>query len=243
MRTFGFSTGSLALGDFYSALQMLNSTDTHLIELSALRERELPALESSFETLNLAQYEYISVHAPSRIAADNEQAVVASLKHIVNSKRWPIIVHPDAILRPDLWAGLNEYLVIENMDKRKPVGRTVHELARVFEIFPKAKLCVDLGHAQQVDPTMSEAALILKMFQSRLQQLHVSEVNSQSTHSRISINSILAFNRVSHLIPDCIPVILETPATQEEIPQQIAYANDALPPQHAASRVAYELSC
>jgi hypothetical protein len=243
MRTFGFSTGSLALGDFHLALQMLNNTGIHLIELSALRERELPILESSFEDLKLAQFEYVSVHAPSRISVNNEEAVVASLKHIVNRKHWPIIVHPDAILQPELWAGLGEHLVIENMDKRKAAGRTVHELERVFETFPDAKLCVDLGHSQQVDPTMSEAALILRRFQSRLQQLHVSEVNSHSTHSRISLNSILAFNRVSHLIPDCIPVILETPATQDEILQQIAYANDALPPQHAETRVAYELSC
>ena len=41
--------------------------------------------------------------------------------------RWPIIVHPDAIANFRLWEDFGEWLCIENMDKRKPIGRTVRK--------------------------------------------------------------------------------------------------------------------
>jgi len=72
------------------------------------------------------------------------------------------------------------------------------------EVLPRASLCFDIGHARQVDPTMSEAAAILQRYSARLRQLHVSEVNSQSKHDSLSFESILAFRRVSHLVFECL---------------------------------------
>jgi hypothetical protein len=48
---------------------------------------------------------------------------------------------------------------------------------------------------------MSEAIAILQRYSTRLRQLHVSEANSQSKHDPLSFESILAFRRVSHLVP------------------------------------------
>ena len=42
MSLFGFSTGALALGDFRRALELLQGVDADAVELSALREKELP---------------------------------------------------------------------------------------------------------------------------------------------------------------------------------------------------------
>jgi hypothetical protein len=39
---FGFSTGVLALGDFRRSLELLQGVDADAVELSALRETELP---------------------------------------------------------------------------------------------------------------------------------------------------------------------------------------------------------
>src|SRR5260370_9228481 len=100
------------------------------------------------------------------------------------------------------------------MDKRKPVGQTAKYLTRIFEMLPNASLCFDIGHARQVDPTMSEAWAILQLFRNRIKQLHVSEVNTQSKHDPISLESILAFQKVSHLLPADVPIILESKAEE-----------------------------
>jgi hypothetical protein len=97
---------------------------------------------------------------------------------------------------------------------------------------PEASFCFDIGHARQVDPTMSEAALILRRFGSRLKQLHVSEVNTKSSHDRLTVASINACNKVYHLIPDQIPIILETPVSPNNIDAEIASAHLGLPAQH-----------
>jgi hypothetical protein len=77
---------------------------------------------------------------------------------------------------------------------------------------------------------MSEAWTIPQLFHNRIKQLHVSEVNTQSTHDRLSIESVLAFRRVSHLLPADAPIILESRAEETEINEEIQNALDALNP-------------
>src|SRR5438132_11982217 len=101
----------------------------------------------------------------------------------------------------------------------------------MFSEFPDASFCCDLGHARQVDPTMAEATTILQRFGDRLVQLHVSEVNTKSSHDPLSIASIKAFNKIYQLIPDSVPVILETPVQPNDIEAEIAHVRSALPPQ------------
>src|SRR5260370_24362277 len=110
------------------------------------------------------------------------------------------------------------------MDKRKAAGRAARELAVIFERLPEARLCFDIGHARQFDSTMTEAYLILKEFGSRLCQVHVSEVNTRSKHDPLSYAAIRAFREVAHLIPDEVPLILETPISEAEMHAEIAKA-------------------
>jgi hypothetical protein len=56
----------------------------------------------------------------------------------------------------------------------------------------------------------------------------VSEVNSQSKHDPLSFESILAFRRVSHLVPENVPVILESRVDQDGIDAEIQNARKAL---------------
>ena len=51
---------------------------------------------------------------------------------------------------------------------------------------------------------------MLEGFRDKLCQLHVSEVNSQSKHDPISREVAIAFEVVSLLIPEDVPVILES---------------------------------
>jgi len=229
MRRFGFSTGALAKGDFGKALEMLRGKNAAVIELSALREEELPALLDRLNDLELSQFQYVSLHAPSSIRSGSELKIALQLRVAVH-RGWPIIVHPDIICDFGIWRDFGAQLCVENMDARKPTGRSANELTRIFAALPAASFCCDLGHARQVDPTMAEATEILKRFGSRLKQLHMSEVNAKSTHDRLSLASVSAFSKIFHLIPDDVPVVLETPVSPSEIETELAHAREALPP-------------
>ena len=229
MKCIGFSTGALARGDFHGALRMLSDKKVNAVELSALRQEELAPLVQQLGRLDLSRFRYISFHAPSAMEKSYEPAALALLEQVA-ARKWPIIVHPDAMHTPSAWACLGDCLCIENMDKRKPIGQTALDLAKFFEALPNARLCFDIGHARQVDPTMSEAWAILQRFRNRIKQLHVSEVNTQSKHDPISLESILAFQKVSQLVPADVPIILESRVEESEINEEIECALAALNP-------------
>jgi hypothetical protein len=209
MRPIGFSTGAIAKGDFRRALELMAPFRLPAVELSALRLHELPCLAEAANDLDLAGYRYISVHAPSQFAPADEGRV-ASLLAGLAERGWTIVLHPDVIFSDALWLDFGDKLLIENSDKRKSVGRTAVEMASLFGRFPNARFCFDVGHARQVDPTMNEAYLILQHCGSRLGQLHISEVNFYSRHDPLSAAAIEATRRIAHLVPEQVPVILET---------------------------------
>ncbi len=228
MRPIGFSTGALALSDFRLALEELEGQPVDSIELSALRYPELRPLLDALETLPLASYKYKSIHAPSSFDAHQEVEIVDLLRRHV-PKEWPIILHPDTIQDFSAWRGFGKQLAIENMDRRKPIGRTLEELNLIFEKLPDAMLCFDIGHARQCDTTMTEAYRILRAYSGRLCQIHVSEVNTASHHDPLSFAAIRAFAEVADLIPEHVPLILEARVTSDRIRAEIENAQKALP--------------
>lgn len=227
MQMIGYSTGALAYGNFRRGVEMLQKKPVHALELSALREAELRPLLDGIGELDLSQFSYISFHAPSAFPPQSEGQIVEWLGEVTR-RGWPIILHPDAIYKHALWRPFGSRLLIENMDRRKPGGRTVPELEGIFDLLPDACLCFDLGHARQVDTTMTTAHLILKRFAGRLQQVHLSEVNTNSKHDRLSYGAIMAYQKVAKLIPDKVPVILETPVTEQAVDTEIERAKEAL---------------
>jgi hypothetical protein len=228
MRQIGFSTGALAYADFRRGLAMIHRKGLPAVELSALRQNELAPLLDALPTLDLSDFNYISIHAPSQFEPEWEAALWKRLSS-ETWRKWPIVVHPDALYDFSLWRRLGSAVCVENMDKRKPIGRSARELALIFKQLPDATFCFDIGHARQYDATMTEAYLILREFGTRLRQVHVSEVNTTSRHAPLSYASILAFQEVAHLIPSHVPLILETPVREEDIDAEIAKANQALP--------------
>lgn len=229
MRPVGFSTGALALGDLDRSLAMLRGRHVAAVELSALRFAELPPLVAALDGLDLSSFSYVSVHAPGTLAA-GEEARAVELLAAVAERGWPIVLHPDAVHRFERWAGFGRLLLIENMDGRKPAGRTAAELARVFERLPDAALCLDVGHARQVDASMAEARRILEAFGGRLRQLHVSDVGPGGEHSRLTPEAVVAFRGVAGLVPEGVAAILEGPVGEEEIEGEMAAARGALEP-------------
>ncbi len=227
MRKIGFSTGAIAYGDFNKALDMLSSSHLACVELSALRLGEVSTLIDAISYLKLSNYSYISFHAPSSYPA-NSEGWLSDLLFDRIPENWPIIIHPDAICDHTLWRRFGNRIAIENMDRRKPIGRNVTELELIFNQLPEASLCFDLGHARQCDSSMTDAFLMLSVFKKRLVQVHLSEVNSESQHEVMSYGAMLAFQQVASLIPDQIPIILESKVATHQIVHEVQRANEAL---------------
>lgn len=227
MRAFGFSTGALALGDLDQALKMLDGITVEAIELSALRIRELPRLLEFASRSGLTRFSHISVHAPTDYTSDQEAAVVEQLT-CFKERGWPVIAHPDVIRDYTLWKPLESFLFLENMDKRKPVGRTVEELKRVFDKLPDAQMCFDIAHARQVDTSMTVAYSIARTFRGMIKQIHISTVNTSSRHDLITPNAAHSFRALASLIPSMIPAILETPVKRGQLTEQLDMAIDSL---------------
>ena len=68
--------------------------------------------------------------------------------------------------------------------------------------------------------------MILTAFSHRLVQVHVSEVDAQSRHAVITYAAELAFREVAHLIPEGIPLILESRVSEEEIKRELSKVAD-----------------
>ena len=186
MRMIGFSTGALTLGNYRHALRILADKDVNAVELSALRQEELKPLVEDLENLDLRKFQYIAFHAPSSLEPSFEGTALELLEQVAG-RGWPIIVHPNVMHNVEAWAKFDALLCIENMDKRKPIGQTAADLVKIFRVLPRASFCFDIGHARQVDPTMSEATRILQLCGDKLKQLHVSEVNTQSKRDPLSL--------------------------------------------------------
>jgi len=219
MNPIGFSTGALALGDFRTALKFLSGKPVSAVELSALRIHELPALLDAVPSLTLNQFEYIALHIPSAFS-DSEEAEIVQLLNRAPAE-WKLILHPDTIHNPERWSRFGDRLVLENTDRRKPDGRSADELTKWFQRLPNAKLCLDLAHAQQWDTTMAEAYFLLKTHAGRLCQIHISQLDSASHHYPLSMSSVRAFSEIAWLIPDNIPIIIESRVSPEEMEREI----------------------
>jgi sugar phosphate isomerase/epimerase len=226
----GFSTGAIAPGDVPRALAALRGRGARAVELSALRAHEVEPLLAALPGLDLTGFDYVSVHAPSRFAAVDEARLADALAVFV-PLGYPVVLHPDAVHDFAVWRRLGRGVAIENMDRRKPLGRTVLELGRVFDRLPDASFCFDVGHAHQIDRTMNDADVLLRELGARLAQVHVSEVTTRGRHDPLSRSAVAAFRKVARWIPAGVPILVEVPVSPADpaaIEGQMALAAEAL---------------
>lgn len=228
MRPIGFSTGALAHSDFRRGLATMRNVACTAVEFSAPEQPALFSLLESLETLDLRGFEYISIHLPSEFELNWEALAWDRLQEEI-WRNWPVVVHPETLFDLSLWRQFGRLLCIDNMDRRKPLGRVATELRSTFEQLPDATFCFDLGQARQSDPTMAGAHLILREFGPKLCQVHVSEVTQRGRCGPLSPASIRAFQEVAHLIPKHVPVIVETPVAAHQIEAEVAKAREAFP--------------
>jgi len=159
----------------------------------------------------------------------SERHVVDRLK-AVHELDVPIVVHPDVISDFGMWRELGSAVLLENMDQRKQVCRTATEMYRFFDELPEAKFCFDIGHARQVDPTMTVANELLHAFSDRLAELHISEVDERCRHVAITRSAIRAYRTMAHQIAEAIPVIIESMIDERGIDEELSRTHAALQP-------------
>ncbi len=205
----GFSTGALALGDFAAATNWMVRHHVKIIELSALRFDELEPLVARLPEIPIKEFTYVSFHAPSFFKQDQERRVIELLR-AVKDRGWNIIVHPDVLYRPRLWADFGPQLLIENMDRRKATGRTVEELTLLFSKLPEARLCLDVAHARQLDTSLKLLSDLISMFWDRVAEVHISELDSMCHHRPMSNGAVIDYQRFARWLGDRKHVIIES---------------------------------
>lgn len=227
MQRIGFSTGALAFGDFRTGIELQSIDGVSAIELSALREAELSSLIAALPTLELGQFDYKAFHAPSAREMLSDAKLVEQLKSVAD-RQIPIVVHPDIIDDFSPWRDLGNRVLLENMDQRKRICRTPFEMHQFFRKLPDAKFCFDIGHAWQLDPTMALSVEFLVRFRDRLAEVHISEVDWRCKHVPISSATAPAFHRVSRLIPEQVPVIIESVVKADRIEKELSVVKRCL---------------
>jgi sugar phosphate isomerase/epimerase len=207
----GASTGYMedARADWDAMVAAALEVSTFAVELAALSEDELPGLEAYLAAAPELPFDYLSVHAPVKHLRMPEAELVARLERLAPLVD-AIVVHPDAIDEPAAYRALGSCLVLENMDVRKPAGRTAAELQPFFAALPEAGLCLDVAHVLTVDPTMTEGERMLDAFTGRLRHLHVSSIDEDCRHMPLTVEQETRFGELLRRSPD-VPWILEAP--------------------------------
>jgi len=121
-----------------------------------------------------------------------------------------VVMHPDTMDDLRLYRPLGHKLLLENMDARKPDGRTPEELQRAFAELPEAGFCFDIAHAWSIDPSMAVASELLDRFSSRLRHVHLSSLSEDLHHVSLSDEDEELFSPILRRCLD-VPWIFEAP--------------------------------
>lgn len=186
------------------------SISSMAVELSAISADELPGLLDYLDSAPRLPFLFVSVHAPSKCIGSGERELVSELCRI---PAWvdAIVVHPDTITDPAPYQALGRRLALENMDTRKPAGHTADQLAALYRELPQARLCLDVAHAKDVDPTLAGAEQLLRRFAGRMSHVHVSSLDDEHHHVPLTSQDETLFEPLLSRCRD-VPWILEAPA-------------------------------
>lgn len=135
-------------------------------ELAGHRERMLGEIGRRVGRA-LGVLERVSVHGPATVPPSGR--VVEKLTRLGVD----VVVHASAVGRKRRWRGMGGRLLVENMDKRGAVGRSTEEMALVLRDLEEARVCLDVSHTLEVDPTGRLAMEIGEAFRGRIGEVHV----------------------------------------------------------------------
>jgi len=130
---------------------MLRETGAKAVELSALRAAELDPLMESLDDLDLDQFSFKSVHAPSNVDASTSGTRWKSCRQLpsVAGQSWFI---PTPFTTMPYGGRSASWSASRTWTSESLIARTRDELCVWFDRLPEASLCLDLAHVRQIDP-------------------------------------------------------------------------------------------
>ncbi len=180
-----------------------------VVELSALCGAELPGLAAFLEHGWESPFARVSVHGPSKGWHDGPRPLVDLLLGLPDVVEG-VVMHPETLGDAAAFAPLGGRLRLENMDNRKPDGRTTDELARYFEQLPEARFCFDVAHAWLHGADMRLGHELLDAFGDRLVEVHLSSIDADGSHVPLRPEDVDAFAPVLERCAG-VPWVLEAP--------------------------------
>jgi hypothetical protein len=210
-RATGASTGYMrwSRGDWRAQVAEARTVSTEAVELSARSEKLLPSLREYLASGPELPFRYVSIHGPSKNRKMPEEELVTQLCELAQTCDG-IVMHPDTLEAPERYRALGRKLVLENMDARKPWGRTAGELLVTYAQVPEAGFCLDIAHAWSIRGGISVADELLAEFGDRLRQVHVSSLSPELNHEPLTALDAERFRPVLGRCGD-VPWILEAP--------------------------------
>jgi hypothetical protein len=180
---FGIGTGAFLAerDDWPAAIGRAREEGWRVVELTAISESLFNRLSPYLDATNgaLGYFDRVSIHAPA--VFDSSPSTVA--RTIPSTlARYDLVFHPDLYRDEPALTDLGARAVFENMDLNKSFGRTVADLADVFDRFPSAGFCLDVAHVWTNDRTLQLGFELLDAFGARLRQLHVSGIEPDGEH-------------------------------------------------------------
>jgi hypothetical protein len=216
----GIGTGAFLAerDDWPSAVRRARDEDWRVIELTAITEPLFDSLVLYLAETDarLAGFDRVSVHAPA-LFRSSPSAVAKGIPSSLEAH--DVILHPDVYRREEPLADLGGRAVFENMDVNKSFGRTVSDLAEVFQRFPSASFCLDVAHVWTNDRTLRLGFELLDAFGDRLRQVHLSGIGADGTHRPTTPADLSLYrpllDRCSH-----VPWVLESELSPPAPPRE-----------------------
>jgi hypothetical protein len=212
----GPSTGAVHHTDPGRGAAAARYAGCRALEVSALHENELPAVERLLTSGAVNDFQHVSVHAPLKGRTMPETELVARL----DALGLPVVAHPPTLATPRLWRRLGGRLLVENDDARKPAGQTPADLARLFDQLPDAGHCLDVSHA--VDAGGRALAISLAAaFGDRTGLCHIGCAGGRPVTGDLEPDLLGTLTAVLQQIGRPVPVIIERRTDHRALAPQV----------------------
>ncbi len=185
MRLIGFSTGA-----FHEFAPPVSREAINICWKLGVEAIEIGCLESDFLDMLLelnrndfSGFKYISLHAPTKGISYGCNKLATTARDKIYGAHCEIgfdniILHPNRVEDPGIFAGLNLPISFENTDSRKEKFGCPDDFKALLEYCRRIKggdkITLDLAHLFDRDSSMSLVGRFFQKFQDKICEIHVS---------------------------------------------------------------------
>ncbi|MBU0598642.1 hypothetical protein KKF61_06685 [Patescibacteria group bacterium] len=229
---FGFSTGVLHKEtDAKHALYIMKQLGCQAVELGFIRKSRIDdGWLESIEAKDLVGFKYVSFHAPKMYYKNNEEThEILNLIENFYKKVYPldmVVFHPDNVIELEVFNNLPFPVGFENMDNRKPFGKTSSDLLKLLKKNSKFHFILDVNHLKTNNQDMPQLDEFYNKLGTRLAHYHVSGLTSKLTHAPLYLTKQL--DLLAAVRDTSKPIICESLLTSGNIEKEKKYIEGQL---------------